>query len=92
MSGSRFRDMKNKETDVAIAAHLIEQLADDTCDAAVLVTGDTDQAAGVRVAKRMFPQKEIFILYPVGRKNDDLEKLVKEMLVKDTFKATIKKL
>lgn len=36
----------------------------------------------------MFPQKEIFILYPVGRKNDDLEKLVKEMLVKDTFKAT----
>lgn len=79
---------EEKETDVAIAAHLIEQLADNTCDAAVLVTGDTDQAAGVRVAKRMFPQKEIFILYPVGRKNDDLEKLVKEMLVKDTFKAT----
>ncbi|MDE0098452.1 MAG: NYN domain-containing protein [Truepera sp.] len=48
---------EEKETDVAIAAHLIEQLADNTCDAAVLVTGDTDQAAGVRVAKRMFPQK-----------------------------------
>ena len=79
---------EEKETDVAIAAHLIEQLADSTCDAAVLVTGDTDQAAGVRVAKRMFPKKEVFFLYPVGRKNDDLEKLVKEMLVKDTFKAT----
>ena len=79
----RTRTHEEKETDVAIATHLIELLVNNTCDAAVLVTGDTDLAAGVKVAKRMFPQKEVFFLFPVGRKNDDLDKLVRQ-----TFKAT----
>lgn len=74
--GHRLQSHEEKETDVAIAAHLIEQLADGACAAAVLVTGDTDLAAGVKVAKRMFPHKEVIFIFPFRRKSQELAKLV----------------
>ena len=74
--GHQMQSHEEKETDVAIAAHLIEQLADDACNAAVLVTGDTDLAAGVKVAKRIFPHKEAIFIFPFRRKSQELTRLV----------------
>lgn len=66
---------EEKETDVAISAKLLELFMLDKCDTAVLVTGDTDLAAGVKVARKLFPQKEICFAFPFKRKNKELKRL-----------------
>ena len=50
---------EEKETDVAIAVTLIELFLRDECDAAVLVTGESDIAPALRLAQRQFPGKAI---------------------------------
>lgn len=67
---------EEKETDVAISARLLEIFISNKCETAVLVTGDTDLAAGVKVAQKLFPQKEICFAFPYGRKNKELAQIV----------------
>lgn len=74
--GQSIKRYEEKETDVAIAAKLLELFALDQADAAVLVTGDTDLAPAVRAAKRLYPEKHICFAFPYARKNDELGKLV----------------
>lgn len=66
---------EEKETDVAISAKLLEIFFLDQCDTAVLVTGDTDLMPAIRTAFRLFPDKQIFCLFPYGRKNNELARL-----------------
>ncbi|MEX2535824.1 MAG: NYN domain-containing protein [Trueperaceae bacterium] len=66
---------EEKETDVAVASHLIEHFVNGDCDCAMIVTGDTDIAAGVKVAKRLFPAKKIGFVFPFKRQNDELKNL-----------------
>jgi uncharacterized LabA/DUF88 family protein len=67
---------EEKETDVAMAVGFIELFANDACDTAVLVTGDTDIAPAVRAARRLYPMKEVCFLFPYKRKNGELKQLV----------------
>lgn len=66
---------EEKETDVAIAAKLLEVLFLDRCDTVVLVTGDTDIVPAVKTAQRLFPDKNIAFLLPYKRHNQELAKL-----------------
>lgn len=66
---------EEKETDVAIAAKLLELVFTDTCDAVVLVTGDTDLAPAVRTAQNSFPEKDIRFALPYKRHNNELRKM-----------------
>lgn len=77
----RRRRYEEKETDVAIAAKLLEVLVTDACDTVVLVTGDTDLAPAVRTARALWPEKEIMFAFPYKRKNRELEKLVTRSFV-----------
>lgn len=63
---------EEKETDVSIAGRLFEGFQQDACDAAVLVTGDSDLAAAIRSANRLFPAKRIFVVFPFARTSDEL--------------------
>lgn len=74
--GYRFQRAEEKETDVALAAKLLEILHRDECDTAVLITGDTDIAPAVRTASALFPLKRVCFGFPFGRKNKELAKLV----------------
>jgi len=67
---------EEKETDVALAAKLLELFVTDAADWIVLVTGDTDIAPAVRTAKRLFPAKNISFAFPYDRKNEELAQLV----------------
>jgi len=58
---------EEKETDVAIAARLIELLVSDHADSVILMSGDTDLAPAVRLAKQLFPEKTIGFAFPYGR-------------------------
>jgi len=66
---------EEKETDVMLATTLFEQLYTDTCDTAVLVTGDTDLLPAVKTGCKLFPKKNISFAFPSGKKAKDLKKL-----------------
>lgn len=66
---------EEKETDVAIAAKLLEVLHLNKCDTIVLLTGDTDLAPAIKTAKTLFPKITIVCLFPYKRHNDELAKL-----------------
>lgn len=69
---------EEKETDVSIALKLIEIFLKDECDIAVLITGDTDLAPAVRMARNFFPEKHVSFAFPAFRKNKELSKLCPE--------------
>jgi uncharacterized LabA/DUF88 family protein len=69
---------EEKETDVAIASKMLELLFTDCCDSVILVTGDTDLAPAVKMAKQRFPNKIIRFAFPYGRKNSLLKTLAPE--------------
>jgi len=64
---------EEKETDVAIATTLLESLVEDRCDAVVLVTGDSDLTPAVRVARRLFPNKQVWCGFPFDRVRPELQ-------------------
>ena len=72
--GGRFVGWEEKETDVAIGARLLELICKDMCDAAVLVTGDTDLVPAIRAARRLDPSKNIVALQPYRRANRELSR------------------
>lgn len=77
ISGVRlsYRTHEEKETDVAIACKLLELLSNGTCDAAMLVTGDTDIAPAIRTARALYPQALVGVAFPFARHNQALEKI-----------------
>jgi uncharacterized LabA/DUF88 family protein len=75
---------EEKETDVAISVKLLELFHLDQCDTAVLVTGDTDLGPAIRTAFRLFPGKQIYCLFPYGRKNNELAKIATDSFLIST--------
>lgn len=65
--GHKLKQHEEKETDVAIAARMLELLFTNSCDTIVLVTGDTDLAPAVRIAQRLFPHNDIRFALPYER-------------------------
>ena len=66
---------EEKETDVAIGARLLELFIRDKADTIVIVSGDTDIAAAVKIAQIVYPAKNIFFGLPYDRKNAELTKI-----------------
>ncbi len=73
--GARLIRREEKETDVALAGRLIELFVRDRADCVVLMTGDTDLAPAVRLAKELFPHGTVAFAFPFGRKNRELERI-----------------
>jgi uncharacterized LabA/DUF88 family protein len=70
------RRHEEKETDVAIAVRLLERLASGECEAAVLVSGDSDLAPAIREARRAFPRQPVIGCLPYRRDSFVLRDLV----------------
>lgn len=68
---------EEKETDVSIAAGLIEDAVNDVFDAAMLISADSDLCPAVRTVRRLRPEKRIFAAFPPMRRSDDLRAAVK---------------
>jgi uncharacterized LabA/DUF88 family protein len=73
--GKRSRQYEEKETDVAIAAKLLELVYTDACDTVVLMTGDTDLAPAVKTAQSTPIKKDIRFALPYKRHNNELRKI-----------------
>lgn len=72
----KFKRYEEKETDVAIALHLVELAVSRAFDVVTLVSGDTDLAPALRSARRLNPALKLACLFPFGRKNNELARLV----------------
>lgn len=68
---------EEKETDVNIAVKLVELAFLDAADVFVIVSGDTDLIPGVDVVNRQFPNKDVYVIFPYKRKNNDILSRVK---------------
>lgn len=64
---------EEKETDVAIAAKLLEVFHTDAADAAFIMSGDTDLMPAVETARRLFPKRQICFAFPYRRMNNILK-------------------
>jgi uncharacterized LabA/DUF88 family protein len=71
-----FVQPEEKETDVAIAAKLLELLHRDACDIAVLISGDTDLIPAIRTGQHLFPDKRVVVGFPDRRANAQLKQAV----------------
>jgi len=76
---------EEKETDVAIAAKLLDLVVTDACDTVVLMTGDTDLAPGVRTAQKLIAdkvvtEKDIRFALPYKRHNNILREIAPKSL------------
>ena len=68
---------EEKETDVAIGVKLLELFWRDECDSAVLVTGDSDLAPAIRMARHHFPARGIYCCFPFKRISFELKSLAR---------------
>ena len=72
--GGRFLKHEEKETDINVAMGVIESLLLDDVDCVVVVSGDTDLVSAVREARRFFPSKQVGVLLPAYRQNNELRR------------------
>lgn len=66
---------EEKETDINIAVALLELFMRNTCDTAVIVSGDTDLLTAIRAAKRLFPKKKIGVGFPYKRAHKEMKQI-----------------
>jgi uncharacterized LabA/DUF88 family protein len=65
--GSRWTAHEEKETDVNIALHMLDDAYKDRFDRALLISADSDLAPPIRMVLQRFPKKQIRVLTPIGR-------------------------
>ncbi|HMG45784.1 MAG TPA: NYN domain-containing protein [Acidimicrobiales bacterium] len=76
LCGGRTKSYEEKETDVAIAAALVEDAADQAFDTALLVSADSDLCPAVRAIRRLHPAAKVVAAFPPARRSDELRKVV----------------
>ena len=64
---------EEKRTDVNIAVSLFRLAHEDQFDTALLISGDTDLAPAVEAVRSSFPEKQVGVIFPMNRKNLELE-------------------
>lgn len=64
---------EEKMTDVNIAIYLFELAYRNEYDKAIIISGDSDLIPAIKAIHRNFPNKEIGIMLPIGRKSESLK-------------------
>jgi uncharacterized LabA/DUF88 family protein len=74
--GAAWTVYEEKETDVNIAAALIEDAVLDRYDTALLISADSDLCPAIVTMKRLCPEKRIIAAFPPKRHSADLKRAV----------------
>ncbi|HSZ31230.1 MAG TPA: NYN domain-containing protein [Pseudonocardiaceae bacterium] len=74
--GAAWTVYEEKETDVNIAAALIEDAVLDRYDTALLISADSDLCPAIVTMKRLCPEKRIIAVFPPKRHSADLKRAV----------------
>jgi uncharacterized LabA/DUF88 family protein len=65
--GATWKQHEEKETDVHFSLTFVEDAIDNVFDRAIIISADGDLVPAVRVVRRRFPGKQIFLATPPGR-------------------------
>jgi len=68
-----YHTYEEKQTDVNIAIQLFELAIHDKFDKAIIVSGDSDLLPSITAVRNNFPQKNIGIVIPIGRRAEALK-------------------
>ena len=66
---------EEKLTDVNIASTMLVDAAHDQFDTAFLMSGDADLVPAVEATRLLAPEKEIVVVFPYRRINDELKRV-----------------
>lgn len=70
----RFVSHEEKQTDVNIAIRLLSDAVQDVYDRAVIVSADSDLTPAILAVRRLFPQKQVGVMFPIGSNCYDLRR------------------
>lgn len=73
--GFRYRQPKEKLTDVNIATRLLIDAFQDEFDTAYLVSGDSDLSPPIEAIRSHFPGKRVYVAFPPKRHSNHLKSL-----------------
>ena len=71
--GEFFEKYEEKQTDVNIAVELLRQAQADAFDTVIVLSGDSDLIAAIRLVRGTYPQKKVAIAIPPGRRAEQLK-------------------
>ena len=93
----QYNTYEEKQTDVNIAIHLFRAAIQDTYDKAFILSGDSDLIPSIHAVKKIFPNKSLGVIIPVGRRAELLKhtcdfhmKLKEKHLAASTFPDEIR--
>jgi uncharacterized LabA/DUF88 family protein len=67
-----FTTHEEKRTDVNIACKILTDAVDNVFDKAVIISADSDLLPVIKAVERIAPEKEIGVMFPIGRTNYEL--------------------
>ena len=68
-----FLTHEEKQTDVNIALKLLGDAIEDRYDKALIISADSDLLPAIRAVRKYAPEKEIGVMFPIGRDGYDLK-------------------
>ncbi len=71
----KYRTFEEKCTDVNISVTLFKTAIDDIWDKAMIVSGDSDLIPAIEAVKAKFPEKQIVVIIPIGRRAELLKQI-----------------
>jgi hypothetical protein len=74
--GAKIRLREEKESDIGIITRLIELASEDQADLFLVISGDTDLRPGLVLFRKLFPRKQLRILFPPQRCNHSITQAV----------------
>jgi uncharacterized LabA/DUF88 family protein len=77
----RWNSYEGKETDVHMAVDLVADIATNTAESALLISGDSDLCPAIVRAKEFNPSARITVAFPPHRKSSKLQDLLPDSFV-----------
>jgi uncharacterized LabA/DUF88 family protein len=70
---SRFPIWQEKQTDVNIAIRMTDLARQNAYDKALIISGDSDLIPAIKLIHRTYPEKQVAVVVPIGRKGEEIE-------------------
>ena len=93
----RYQTFEEKQTDVNIAIQLFKLSIENKYDKAIIISGDSDLLPSINAVRKTFPNKQIGVIIPIGRRAEALKqacdfymKMKEKHLSSATFKQNVK--
>lgn len=89
--GNKYITFEEKQTDVNIAVNLLRGVFLSQCDSYIIVSGDSDLAPAIKLAREIDPTHKIFVHFPPERNSITLERCCDAIIHLHRYEARFNK-